>query len=454
MNLTGRTAAGNGQSGIWVNNVPGTIIGGSPQLANVIANNGAEGILITGAAATNTSVVNNYVGLGADGLTVGANADDGILVEGSPNVNIAYDLVSGNTDYGIHIASGAHGATLTGNLIGTDVFGAGAKPNGLAGVVLDNVSGNIIGGNVSAARNVIAGNSLYGIFIAGTSATGNTIAGNFIGVDSSGAKALANGVDGVLVQSPGNTIGGTASGARNVISGNASAGVHLANGASNNLVAGNLIGTDLHGVVAVGNGTFGINVDGTGTGSTTHNTIGGSTTAAQNLISGNGFVNLNISGSLSTGTLVTGNLIGTNLADTAGLFATPYGIIINGSPTDTVGGTTAGLGNTISGSISAGLYIVNSGASGNLVQGNLIGRVAGAAASLANNIGVIINDAPNNTVGGAASGAANTITGNTTNTIQVTGSARPGIRPAATSSGPDPGRGQVSGRGSRRPRAA
>jgi hypothetical protein len=436
VNLTGKTAMGNGQSGIWVNNVPGTVIGGSPSTANVIANNGAEGILITGVAATGTSVVNNYLGLAADGITAGANALDGILVQSTPGVVIAYNVISGNTNYGVHIAS-ASGAAIFGNLIGTDVFGAGAKPNGLAGVLLDNASGNVVGGTAGgASRNVIAGNALYGVFIANAGATGNTIAGNFIGVNASGATALANGVDGVLVQAPGNTIGGTAAGARNVISGNASAGVHLAGGGSNSLVAGNLIGTDLNGVTAIGNGSFGVTVDGTGTGSATHNTIGGSSAAARNLISGNGFVNVNVSGPLATGTLIAGNLIGTNLAGTVGLFATPYGIIINGAPSNTVGGTTAGLGNTISGSISAGLEIVNAGGSNNLVQGNLIGRVAGSSASLANNIGVIINNAPNNTVGGAAAGAGNTITGNTSNIIQVTGSGATGNQTSGNIIGP------------------
>jgi CSLREA domain-containing protein len=437
VNLGGRTALGNGQSGIWINNVPGTTIGGSPQTANVVANNGAQGILITGSAATNTSIVNNYVGLGADGLTVGANALDGILIQGTPGVNIAYNLISGNANYGVHLAAGTTGATLAGNLIGTDIFGAGAKPNGLAGVVIDNASGNIIGGTAgSATRNVISGNALYGVFIAGASATANTVEGNFIGVNSSGATALANGVDGVLVQGPGNTIGGTAAGVRNVISGNASAGVHLSGGSSNTLVAGNLIGTDLNGVIAVGNGFFGVNVDGTGTGATTHDTIGGSTAGARNVISGSGVVNLNVGGPLATGTLIAGNMIGTNLAGTVGLFATPYGIIINGAPTNTVGGTTAGLGNTISGSISAGLEIINTGASGNLVQGNLIGRVPGSSASLANNVGVVINNAPNNTVGGAAAGAANTITGNTTNTIQVTGAGATGNQTSGNIIGP------------------
>ncbi len=79
---------------------------------------------------------------------------------------------------------------------------------------------------------------------------------------------------------------------------------------------------------------------------------------------------------------------------------------------------------------------MNTGAASNLVQGNLIGRAAGANASLANNVGVTILNAPNNTVGGAASGAANTITGNTTNAIQVSGSGATGNQTTGNIIGP------------------
>ncbi len=436
VNLSGRTALGNGASGIWVNNVPLTTIGGAPQAYNVIANSGAQGILITGSAATGTSVVNNYLGIDADGITLGPNADDGILVQGTPGVTIAFNLISGNKANGVHISSGATGAAIFGNLIGTDVFGANPKANGLAGVFIDNTSGSQIGGTSSSARNVISGNTEDGILISGSSATGNTVAGNFIGTTSNGAAALANKVDGVLVEGPGNTIGGTASGSRNVISGNGSAGVHLAGGGSHNLVAGNFIGTDLNGATAIGNGFYGVSVDGSGTTASNNNTIGGSTTAAQNVISGSGVVNVNVGGPLATGTLIAGNLIGTNLAGTFGLFATTYGVILNDAPSNTVGGTTAGMGNTISGSTSIGLYIVNPGASTNLVQGNLIGRATSGNPSLANGLGVSILSAPNNTVGGAASGAANTITGNTTNAIQVAGSGATGNQITGNNVGP------------------
>ena len=316
-----------------------------------------------------TTIVANAVGLGVDGETVGANGIDGILVQGTAGVNISFNVVSGNTNYGVHLASGATGVVLHGNAIGTDTFGLRAKGNGLAGVLIDGSSGNTIGGTAGLpTRNLISGNALDGIFIVGSTATGNVVEGNYIGVNVVGNAALGNNVDGILVQAPGNTIGGTAAGAANVISGNGSSGVHSLGGA-HDLIEGNLIGTDSTGALAVGNNFYGVFIDGTGAGSAANDVIGGTTSTARNVIAGNHVANIAIAGPLSNGTLVQGNFIGTNLAGTLGLFNTPYGIVLNNAPGETIGGTAAGAGNTISGSISAGIQIINSGASGNLVQG-------------------------------------------------------------------------------------
>src|SRR5439155_24118876 len=124
--------------------------------------------------------------------------------------------------------------------------------------------------------------------------TGNVVQGNYIGTDASGTTALPN-IDNfggaVLVRAPGNTIGGTAPGAGNVISGNDRAGVviGLLFGnllANNNLVAGNLIGTAADGVTPLGNTGHGIHV---AFGSpASQNTIGGATASAANTIADNG----------------------------------------------------------------------------------------------------------------------------------------------------------------------
>ena len=71
--------------------------------------------------------------------------------------------------------------------------------------------------------------------------------GNLVGTDASGLDALGNAGYGIASDAPGDTIGGTAAGAGNVVSGNESIGLALGVQADNTLVAGNIIGTDITG---------------------------------------------------------------------------------------------------------------------------------------------------------------------------------------------------------------
>ena len=68
-----------------------------------------------------------------------------------------------------------------------------------------------------------------------------------IGLDGSGEVNIGNSLSGVVIASnSGETIGGNAGGARNVISGNYPTNVYL-DDATNVLISGNLIGTDARG---------------------------------------------------------------------------------------------------------------------------------------------------------------------------------------------------------------
>ena len=114
---------------------------------------------------------------------------------------------------------------VLGNFIGTDATGERAVPNSADGVLIDGSSNNTIGGTEIGARNVISGNSGAGVHI-DPGATKNLVQGNFIGTDATGKRAVPNGADGVLIgESFNNTIGGTAVGAGNVISYNGGNGV-------------------------------------------------------------------------------------------------------------------------------------------------------------------------------------------------------------------------------------
>src|SRR5262249_32265464 len=104
-------------------------------------------------------------------------------------------------------------------------------------------------------------------------------------------------------------------GERNVISGNANLGVLISDaGTSNNLVAGNYIGTNAAGTVALGNSQYGVQVQS----SATNNTIGGLTptpgACLGNVISGNLSGGINIT---SNNNLVQGNIVGLNAAGAA-----------------------------------------------------------------------------------------------------------------------------------------
>jgi uncharacterized repeat protein (TIGR01451 family)/LPXTG-motif cell wall-anchored protein len=115
---------------------------------------------------------------------------------------------------------------------------------------------------------VISGNGWHGVYIRGSAASGNAVLGNLIGTDVTGTADLGNDQYGVYIaDAPNNTVGGTAAGARNVISGNGGLGVYIyGSGASGNAVLGNLIGTDVTGTADLGNGGDGVFVAGTGAG--------------------------------------------------------------------------------------------------------------------------------------------------------------------------------------------
>ena len=123
------------------------------------------------------------------------------------------------------------GDIVRGNDLGTDATGTVAKGDPINGAAdLQNglaviSSANTIGGTTPAARNVISGNGFNGIRIY-SGASGNVVEGNYIGTDATGTKAVGNTYNGVeILDATNNTIGGTAVGEGNVISGNQTNGI-------------------------------------------------------------------------------------------------------------------------------------------------------------------------------------------------------------------------------------
>jgi hypothetical protein len=292
---------GNAESGVFVENAPGITVGGSSAggTLNIISGNEQHGVEIIGDSPAG-KVLGNLIGvnLNGNGFSEIGNTLDGVFVSGASEVEVGgaadttpggactgdCNVISDNGQHGVEISGFATRFTeVRGNRIGTNINGSAAFGNAMNGVRVLSARDTRIGGTTEEARNVISGNAGNGIFIsAGSNPTNTRIEGNFIGTNADGDADLGNGTSGVRVEAPGSFVGGTAAGAGNVISGNGGAGI-LFNSSNtvDNLVQGNLIGTN-----ATGTGTLG-NLQGVRIAAALDNTVGGTVDAAANTISGN-----------------------------------------------------------------------------------------------------------------------------------------------------------------------
>ena len=283
---------------------------------------------------------------------------------------------------------------------------------------------------------------LIAIRIAGSS--NNVIAGNFLGTNLAGTAAGPGNQVGVsiglsAVATNGNRVGGTAAADRNVISGNTTDGIQInagSGGAANNVVEGNYIGVDVNGTLPVPNTNQGVALFVTSPNTNTNNLIGGTAAGAGNVISGNGNDGVLIANVGTTGTRVEGNRIGTNAAGTAAIPNLRGVEIIASATGSTIGGAAAGAGNVISGNANLGILI--NGASGNTVQRNRIGTDMAGSIKVANGQhGIQLGGgASSNLIGGAA-GVGNVISGNTLNGVDIIGAGASGNRVAGNVIGLD-----------------
>ncbi len=440
--LTGTLARGNGSSGISVGTSGNTIGGLTPALSNVISGNGTGANFVAGInifGGSNNVVQGNRIGTNAAGTAALPNSDGGVSIFQSNNNTVggtssgARNIISGNGSFG-HFAPGVNfGGSATGNLvqgnyIGTDVNGTSALANRNGGINIQGAPGNTIGGNTSAAMNVISGNgtsTTTGNGVTIGAGSGSTIVrGNRIGTNAAGTAALPNANSGIqIISSNNNSIGGTTSGAGNLISGNGAFGrtahgINATGTSTGNQIQGNFIGINASGTSALANTGDGVLI------SSPTNTVGGTAAAARNIISGNQQRGVEFSGSGATGNLVQGNYIGTNVTGTSAIANGGYGVQISSS-TNTVGGTVTGARNVLSGNGLSGINLTGTTATGNLVQGNYIGLNAAGTAAVANvGNGVFIqNSASGNTIGGTVTGAANVISGNGIFGVTITGTA-------------------------------
>lgn len=285
-------------------------------------------------------------------ITRGTNAVNGLtFAAGSAGSEVTGLSVTGFTGgAGISLLSG--GTTVTDTFVGVQRDGSTIKAN-LVGIDISgmNAMGNIVGGSEEDDANVIGGNT-FGIRVRNR-ASENLIAGNFIGTTTAGTKV-------------GNTVGVLITGATstlvsdNVISNNtdgvwlnaAKAMVATANRIEANTIVGNSAGAG----VRVTASSFAI--------------VGG--VDAGNVIGENG-VGVVISGGSISNT-VASNYIGTD-ADGTDLGNGSDGVQIVASIGNTIGGSTKDDGNTVANNGGSGIVIRNSLAKstafGNKVFANL-----------------------------------------------------------------------------------
>lgn len=437
------------------------VIGGAGEgEGNVISGNGRHGVQIV--RGTFNRVEGNFIGTNVAGSAPVANEFAGVrIAEGADNVIggtevLAENVISGNL-YGVEIVAGLSGLDvppnprhaqrnkIQGNLIGTDGLGFDPIRNVGGGVLLHTlpdstvtVFDNTIGGTMETAGNTISGNGTAGVVMSTPSVVGNKLQGNYIGTTVNGGQALANQGPGVEINlitgiegAPTlNVIGGTEPGAGNLISGNLTDGVQIANGASANRVQGNLIGTSSDGTQELGNQRHGINVSGG-----ILNIVGGydgddgeqdGVVLARNVISGNasnGVVfGTSIEGAVASGNVVIGNYIGTNAQGTAAVannrgveIEDALGNIIGTAPPEGPVIITTDIpdgANLISGNLELGVLILGELATGNRVDANRIGTNKTATGQIGNGTGIYVQSAPANFIGSATAGGGNVIGGN------------------------------------------
>jgi hypothetical protein len=152
-------------------------------------------------------------------------------------------------------------ARVEGCFIGTDISGMQAADTTNSSGFGIRLQGPLLAGDgTPATRNVISGNSYIGVWDVDNSG-GLTLKGNLIGTNATGTAALPGQDYGIYAVSTGHgaLIGGSETGARNLVSGNTVSAIAInaqVTGANPlpYAVVGNYIGTDVSGTLPIGNG--------------------------------------------------------------------------------------------------------------------------------------------------------------------------------------------------------
>ena len=247
---------------------------------NVISGNQMDGITLR--YASGVIVAGNYVGTSPSGTAALPNARYGIqgsAIDSRIGTNadgvsdqLERNVISGNTNSGVSLQT-ATNSMFAGNFVGTDATGLSPLGNGLHGVYMVGTDDFVVGTNGDGVGdalegNVISANGHTGVALDGTYTYRNVIAGNIVGLDVTGTQVMGNAARGIVLGlGPSWTqIGTNGDGLsdeleRNIIANNSWGGIAITGynfndrWSSHNVVAGNYVGTDITGTIALGNGS-------------------------------------------------------------------------------------------------------------------------------------------------------------------------------------------------------
>jgi parallel beta-helix repeat protein len=215
----------------------------------------APGVMIHGGSGSFAGLISRGNGCEIYGLYITAFNGNGIRIESAGNTVGGAgpgqrNVVSGNGT-GITVSgSAARNNNIRNNYVGLTALGTTSNPNGTGILLTNGASNNTIGGHLVGESNFIAGNTSNGLMIESSGTMSNLVAVNGIGVGADWATALPNGQDGIRIQNgPANTSVGGAGGLGNIIVNNGSSGIDIVDAGTGTDVIGNLIaGNSLDGI--------------------------------------------------------------------------------------------------------------------------------------------------------------------------------------------------------------
>jgi hypothetical protein len=358
-----------------------------PGEGNVISGNDVVGVSIRDSRTVSNVVIGNFIGTDATGASALGNGWGGVTIENGASFNRVGgpapgegNVISGNANgIGINSHIGAtRGNIIVGNFIGTDVAGRFDLGNSIVGLAIEqDAFHNLV------KDNLISGNDWGDLYVGDPGTAYNTVVGNLVGTDVTGTWPLGIGEGvGVMNDAHFNRIGGTSQQDANVISAN---GLSLWR-AHDNLVLGNLIGTNISGTRAISYSQgLAIGRD------STRNFVGGTGAAEGNVIAGSSSAGIWMDGASLN--FILGNSIGTDASGTVAIGNRWSGITTKGARRNVI------QRNLISGNEDAGVFLAQS-SDFNHLRANQIG-VATDGSPLPNGIsGVSIEEASSNVVGG------------------------------------------------------